>query len=829
MIIIQQAIYGEVPGKTVGHDLLVASDEKNELFRHVSGRTDLADRPQGGVLIKPIIRGLFAEDHFLLAKNFPNQSQELRSGRVFAHVLFIRKTDLPRMTQPSQLFKFLMPSINKEEEMPLLKYDPLDSKNLSDTVDGRAAAATNALLQEKNIAWLGETGYWEWIDRIWLQLPLEAKCTLRIGAAFSPSYMKDENLNLIYIPTDAKTLWERNGVRVIDVGESETLQSEAAHWFVGNTKEAANFQILLDDFALQPISIDLLIRLQNNGNVYHRLDRNPELNKLLVLSHFISRVNPIERSGTKGKSKLLEAIFKAVPTATIDQIIALNYQSWKGFSGAIDSSSVVLTKWLNENILCGKAAKNGGRVLLHALKAKTTNWWTKTVLKHVKERLQKRQEIDAPNLWRWMIKEPELIGRHASWLPDDAEGELSQKVPNLETSTAESVLELADQKNWLLLHAKVAAQQYTPSEAIKAQLRIDTDDEHSEALEALAESIKASDFVPLAASQTDDRLHRIAGKLIAGNRKLLKGVKIASEGWQNCWKAAMEEGGDVWSGITNPKQTLFEILDYLLDGNQFSESLLQSISSSQYGSLKDYPQRVTIWQKLPIKSRSGFISATLVELIDEIVIGQSEYNDLEADLKISFQDKEVQDQIIRSEIYTLKQKIQMIEILPSLGPLHAKQLILRHRFSRPEAEQFGKLVMQKDWIHIADDLYTQRHQRNDIVPALLQCSELLGFLKRLKLSASGLKRNAISTEEWWVEFLKISTQLFPMGPEENGLWVSAGGDLSQLNLTGTGRHKWSHAVTILRNQGDPQIWQLVKKMREINSNNETLKFLQKTL
>jgi hypothetical protein len=829
MIIIEQAIYGEVPGKTLGHDLLAASDEKNELFRYVSGITDLADRPQGGVLAKPIVRGLLAEEHFLLVKNFPDQSPGLRSGRVFAHVLFIRMADLQRVTNISQLFRFHMLSIQKEAKMSLLEYDTLDFKNLSDTLSGREAAATNALLQKKNFAWLEEKGYWEWIDSIWPQLSLEAKYSVRVGAAFNPSYIKDENLNLIYIPAEAKTLWERNGFRVLDAGESEKLQSGAAHWLVGNTKEAAPFQTLLDDFAPKVSSIDLLNRLQNNGNVYHRLNQNPELNRLLVLSNFISGVNPNEKSGTKGKSRLLAAILQAIPTATTDQIKALSYQSWRGFLGALESSSVALSKWLSKHILNSKNAKQGGSVLIMALKAPTSNWWANTVLRTVKERLKKRQYTDAPNIWRWVINEPELIDKHASWLPGDAEDELSQKLPKLETATAELVLGMAAQKGWFLLHAKVVAQQYSPLKAIEAQLRIDTNEKHTEAFEFLSKSIKGNAFVPIAASHLDIRLHRIAGKLIAGNSRLLIDVKITSEGWQKCWEAALEEGGDVWAGIPTPKDTLFEVLDHLLAGNQFSNPLLQAISSGSYSSLKDYPKRSSIWQKLPNESRSGFISATLLDLIDEIAIGQLEYNNLETDLKIGLQKEEVQDRIIRSEVITLTKKIHLIEILPVLGTLYAQQLIRGHLFSRAEAEQFGKLVMQKGWSYIADDLYTQRHQRKDIVPALLECSELLGFIKRLKLSASGLKRDAISTEEWWDEFWKISTKLFPVGPEESGLWISAGGELSQLHLTGTGRYKWSHAIQILRNQGDPETGRLVKKMRELNSGNETLKFLQETL
>jgi hypothetical protein len=95
--------------------------------------------------------------------------------------------------------------------------------------------------------------------------------------------------------------------------------------------------------------------------------------------------------------------------------------------------------------------------------------------------------------------------------------------------------------------------------------------------------------------------------------------------------------------------------------------------------------------------------------------------------------------------------------------------------------------------------------------------------------ASGLKRDAISNEEWWNQFLEISFKLFGSGPEENGLWEEAGGDRSQLYTIGTGREKWKHAVQLLRNGGEPKIKKLVRKMREAYPGNEILKSLQDTL
>lgn len=829
MTIIQQAIYGEVQGETSGHDLLAASDEKNELFRRVSGHTDLADRPEGGVLFSSVVRGLFAEDHFLLIKTFPDKSPGLRSGRVFSHALFIPNADLHRVHNLSNLFQYHLPSIQKEAEMLSLEYVSQEAMTITRAVDGREAAATNALLEGQPFVWLGEKGYWEWLARIWSKLPAKEKRILKIGAAFGPSSVREEYLSLLYIPGEAKSLWERHSFSVLGKDESQTLRTSAANWLVGDAEKAAPFDILLADFSPKIDSVKTLKQLEDYGKAYLQLDKKPELNHLLVLANYISKISPSEGAGIKGKNRLMTAILQAIPNAPVNMFIALIYQNWKGFPDAISSASNAQRDWLSNHFLKGKQAKECGAVLAKALEAETNNWWANTVLSYANSRLINRQSNDAQIFWEWMKKEPTLIAQHMSWLPDDAEDELTKKFPQLETAVAETVLHMAEQKDWLVLHAKVAAQLYSAKKAIEAQLRIDTDENHTRALQTLSGSIKSSSFVSAAAGHTDARLHSIAGKLIAENSKLMKGIDITSEGWQKCWKAAIEQGGEVWLGISKPQQILFKIFDHMLAGNSFNKTLLKAISIGKYNSLKDYPQRASIWSVLPEITSSEFVNATLVELIVENSNGKFNYNDLEPELKKEAQSQKVQQYIISSKAIPLTKKLRLFDVLPSLGEYHAQQLIRENHFLPAEAEELGRLVSKSRWRKIVEELYSNHFHRKDLLPALLRCSHLLSFLQRFTLSASGLKPGAISSEEWWNEFLETAFKLFPIGPEQNGLWISAGGDLSQLITTGTGRDKWSFAVQILRNNGKSKLKKLLSKMRDTYSENETLKKLQETL
>lgn len=457
-MIIHQAIYGEVLGKTSGHDLLAASSDKNELFRRVSGFTDLADRPEGGELSDNVIRGFFAEDHFLLIKSFPDKSPGLRSGRVFSHALFIPEADLYRIHNLSNLFQYFLPDIQKEAKMYSLEYPSSQATAITGPVDGRQAAATNALVEKQPFVWLGDDGYWEWLGRIWPKIPAKEKRTLKIGAAFGPSYVKNENLSLLYIPEDAKALWLRHSFRVVGTNESQIMDSATANWLAGNAKKAVSLEVLLDDFAPTIDSIDMLKQFEDYGKAYNQLNNVSELNHLLVLANLVSKISPSEKVGIKGKNRLMNAILQAIPNAPINMFIALMYQTWKGFPNAAISLSDSLADWLSHHLLKGKQSKECGAVLAKAVEAETKNWWGSMVLSYVNSQLKKSQVGYATVLWQWMEKEPILITEHNSWLPDDIENELIQKIPQLKTSAIEAVLQMAKQKNWLVLHAKMVSQ-----------------------------------------------------------------------------------------------------------------------------------------------------------------------------------------------------------------------------------------------------------------------------------------------------------------------------------------------------------------------------------
>jgi nucleoside phosphorylase len=55
--------------------------------------------------------------------------------------------------------------------------------------------------------------------------------------------------------------------------------------------------------------------------------------------------------------------------------------------------------------------------------------------------------------------------------------------------------------------------------------------------------------------------------------------------------------------------------------------------------------------------------------------------------------------------------------------------------------------------------------------------------------------------DFWSRLRELAPRLYPRGPDDNNIWVDAGGDLSFLDLSGNARTQWSRAVRLIENGG----------------------------
>lgn len=77
--------------------------------------------------------------------------------------------------------------------------------------------------------------------------------------------------------------------------------------------------------------------------------------------------------------------------------------------------------------------------------------------------------------------------------------------------------------------------------------------------------------------------------------------------------------------------------------------------------------------------------------------------------------------------------------------------------------------------------------------ALAQCETRA----RATAAQGGTKSIESSTDQRHRGFEQIMADLFPLGPTDQDIWLRAGGDVSRLKLSGSGRAQWFAALRLI--------------------------------
>jgi hypothetical protein len=100
------------------------------------------------------------------------------------------------------------------------------------------------------------------------------------------------------------------------------------------------------------------------------------------------------------------------------------------------------------------------------------------------------------------------------------------------------------------------------------------------------------------------------------------------------------------------------------------------------------------------------------------------------------------------------------------------------------------------------------------------CADALSYYDRF---VSGLSRPA--NQELYEMLAEVAVELYPRGPESEGLWERAGGRVSDLVQDARGRDQWSDAMRRLRSGALPRPRSLIRVMLDDFPHNETLRYL----
>jgi hypothetical protein len=830
MIEIHQAIFGE--GRDRGHSLLKSSYSNDLFANQISGFTDLVDRPANGVLSSPITRGFVVKESFLLIKSFPDAAG--RRGRVFSHALIITKNDYAKIKDVTDLLQFHLGEIDKDAKTDAIQYSNTPPNRIS-SKSNRIMNATDAVINHIDfnnaIVWAGEVDYWQWISAIWPQLPIAVKLNINIGNAFSARNLNYTTLNLLTIPPDLKSNWLKEKCKIIDDQLPLTEETKLHEYLLGTVEDNTDLAYIISKLEPKIDELDDLRIFNKYAPIYKEINTNPNFRDLLMLADLISRYNANIKSAHIGKLKILTALAKKIADVPADEFLLLQHQTWDGYDpeSVKNTIGVSVLKWLEANLYHDTPTIEKSRIAVTALRTQKKKWWHKYLTDYITTSLKKWQPLYSSVVWGWFKVDANAANEIIPILPNHAENDMVSALPNLDKILGEIVIAAAREKKWLNLLGMSAITLYSSKKAFELILSADGQILDVETLKKMASKVKDEDFVFYASEINDSRLSDIAANYILIKEALKKKIEISSRGWQEIWLQSIKKGSSAWNGIENPSTVLFKIMDHLIDGLNFDDSLLKELSCGNHSSLKDYANRKSIWRILSENQRISFLTTTLIDIIKDVNAGKTQVNTLEQPLLDCFESKLMVDYIIKTADLSITTKLDLLRYSKKFNEDDAKQLIASNSFTQDAAQKFGIMILSKDWRKVADNLYNIRGHRVDLKPALMDCSELLGLWERLYLAASGYDTKSISQSEFWDLLLKKVTVLYPDGPNQNGLWERSGGERSDLHNHGSGKQIWGNAIGHIKKGGSPRPKDLLNKMIEDYSFDDSLKQLKQVI
>jgi len=812
---LEQAIYGEVRG---GHALRLASDASSS-WSELASRMDLPDTAPPGASWSPFLSGFPHGNRYVVARTFSDPAAT-RAGMVLSHALIVPLDEIATTMDLRPLLSLLISTPIVPES---LRSREISASSLQPPPAGDLLATAEALTTRGKgpVVRIGHQDFEQLVASLWFHLWPELRASFAFRLSLGPQDLVELHPpSLVCTPSTLAARW--TGYRVVPAAAPLSVSRATEILSGGAGAEpvlafARGIDARLDNFG----NLSLLERAYELGST-----SNPPFDECVAVLRLVEILSPDPAAGAAIKARLTERLVSRLPSATASDVLLLRNLRVDAFPTAAAVWSGLRT-WAASN---GFSMAEDGP-LLSAIENATSPAaavpaWREGLLSGLADASRSQSSMFPGAFWRWADAQAATLITFASHLPvdRDLEGRLADAVPaTLGRTAGDAAMAVAVSKRWFRLHGTAAGATLGAREAIRRQLAVDVDIGTLAGVRAALHRATPSEMLDIALELADTRLLQVAADEVARAPQLLRDTDFRGAAAQSIWGRALGANPNAWQGPANQGRAFGAVLDTLLDSGAANNDLLVALSATPMADISDYPRRAQVWGRTSGKVHDNLLKATASGWIRR-AISTGVADPPETELAIVVLAGDVLDQALRGT--DVGPAIRVMSMLPAFDEvrfLHwlANRTAVRSALSASDTEAIGKLVLQRGWQKAVDHILNRaRKERVDLRPVLGICRSMVSTLARWALGVS-----PVSLDEKWAIWEDVACELYPTGPDSDGLWDRAGGRQAELPTHGTGRARWHDAIGQIRRGKRPPAAALIGEMARDYPLNEELRRL----
>jgi hypothetical protein len=804
---VEQAIYGEVPGR--GHGLR-ASSSNAAIATAIASKLDLPDAvPPGVQAWSPFVRGFPISDHYVLARTFQDSSAS-RGGMVLTHALIVNLDDMCKVGSLATLFGPLAPSVTAcPSSVVTLELDTAGGIHApaADLI-GTANALTAQELAP--VVRLGVEGFEYLVNSLWRNLWPALRRTFAFRLSFGPNDLVEQPMPaLVCTPIQLQARWTKHRIVKPD---DQIPDSESARVLCGQ-RDVQSILALAKDLGLEVHTLRELSRLER---LHTLLSDGESFDNLLAAIRLTDGLSNQPTLGASIKDSLIYRFEALIANADCRQLLPMRNLALSGFANTRSLWSAVELFVSNLGFTpaddCDLIEMVAASVDAHLALPP----WRAAVTAGLSAAARRDKHAIFQAIWRWAERSQAAFAAAVGTLPADAavEQRLAGQVPGkLHVTTLAAVLSPLLKKRWLVAYGAALASTLPPLDATEQQLKVDKDPDHSAGLWSALRYASPSQTLECALAHKDSRLVELCADLAAAHPQILFNLRCDDITEQRVWAASIRKNSSLWNAPSNALGVRDSVVAQLAEGRPTDTGLLEALAQTPLADLSATPERARLWSLLPSSQSDHYLQATATGWLDVAAKGAAVTRP-EAPLERAIIASSSLQSVLERSSVGVNARLAIVSALPSFleeAFITLLNSLLRgvRTLSHTDSEQLGTLVASRRWERAAKYLSDRlADHRPDLMPGLRLCSSLLSLYTCWKLGIS-----KPSAAEKWNAFEEEARELYPSGPDSDELWSRAGGKNSDLpGRSQNGATRWHTALNSSRYGGRPTTRELLTVM-----------------